>query len=134
LVAGIAGPDRKGDVTEESLIDALAAAAAITVVTPFCFLISVFGLAAIGPFSVWWAVVISPVLAVLAVSAKHNFTRRRRIRLSAAALLAVTASVAVLQTLEIRLLYTDSIELAYVGAVLATLFGASLLAAVVRTR
>ncbi len=88
-------------------------AAAVTGVTAAFFIVSLVGAFTLGKVGFVWAVFLSPVLAVVAVSRWNKLARRLRLRLAAACVAGLAVVFVALQVAGVTLFYTDTVGMVY---------------------
>ncbi len=97
-------------------------AAAVTGLTAAFFLVSLTGALSLGKVGFVWAVFLSPVLAVVALSWWNEIARRLRLRLAAACVVALGVVFVALQVAGVTLFYVDSVGPLYLLLGLAAVF------------
>ncbi len=102
-------------------------AAAVTGLTAALFIVSLFGAFSLGKAGFVWAVFLSPVLAVVAVSQWNGIARRLRLRLVAACVAALAVVFVALQVAGVPLFYVDTVGGLYLLLGLAAVFMATLI-------
>jgi hypothetical protein len=83
----------------------------------------------LGKVGFVWAVFLSPVLAVVAVSLWNELARRLRLRLAAACVAALAVVFVALQVADVTLFYVDTVGGLYLLLGLAAIFIATLIVA-----
>jgi hypothetical protein len=107
---------------------------AVTGLTAGFFFVSLVGALSLGKIGFVWAIFLSPVLAVVAVSRWNGLARRLRLRLAGASVVALVIVFAALQVAGVTLFYVDTVGMWYVVLGLAAVFTATLIVAVKRRR
>jgi hypothetical protein len=104
-------------------------AVAVTGLTAAFFFLSLVGAFTLGKVGFVWAVFLSPVLAVVAVSLWNELARRLRLRLAAACVAALAVVFVALQVADVTLFYVDTVGGLYLLLGLAAIFIATLIVA-----
>ena len=106
---------------------AFSCAAAVTGFTAAFFVVSLFGAFSLGKVGFVWAVFLSPVLAVVAVSRWNKLARRLMLRLVAACVAALAVVFVALQVAGVTLFHTDTVGMLYMLLGLVAVFIATLI-------
>ncbi len=104
-------------------------AAVVTGLTAAFFLVSLAGAFCLGKAGFVWAIFLSPVLAVVAVSQWNELARRLRLSLAAACVAALAIVFVALQVAGVTLFYVDTVGMLYSLLGLAAVFIAMLIVA-----